>query len=223
LSVKDDPGDAVSVAAEAEGAGISSHSSAPTSIRRTKNGHSVTSRSIDSRASALDIGTGDDLTTAETTSGTGSARRLRAGVELDEEAEEGVEKSIHTLSATPSSRPRRHRRRISSWESLRSASLVRPVRGVEGVVWRLKGFGLVGVAVSDRCRMRSHKAARRELVGVSGAVDAPDPRWCMGVEGTADLAGEDEEGGVSKNELVGVRREVGVENLSRRLPRDEGV
>ena len=72
-------------------------------------------------------------------------------MEVEEPA--GLEKSIHTLSATPLKRPSKHRRRISSCESLSNASLDMPGLGVR---FLLKGLALVGVAVvNERCRIRS--------------------------------------------------------------------
>lgn len=94
--------------------GISSQSSPPISSLRRKKGQSLTSRSSDSYASAVDKGTGEDLMILSTTVGVGNVRRLREeGVAVT--APDGLEKSIHTLSATPSSLPRRHRRRIASF------------------------------------------------------------------------------------------------------------
>ena len=66
---------------------------------------------------------------------------------------------IQTLSATPPSRPRRHRRRISSCPSLFSCSLLMDAPA-------LLPMPFVGDALSDRCRTRSYRACRRELVGV---------------------------------------------------------
>lgn len=93
------------------GAGISSHSSFPMFIFRRKKGHSVVSIVIDSLASLAEIGTGEDLTIAVATSEVRNAFRFRDGVDMDPV---GLENNIHTLSATPSSRPRRQRRLISS-------------------------------------------------------------------------------------------------------------
>lgn len=151
------------------GAGISSHSSPAMSILRRKKGHSDNNNSRDSCASADEIGTGEDLSTAAATSSIGKARRLRE-LGVDNVEEVGFENSIHTLSATPLRRPRRHRRRISSWLSFKSWSFV--------ILLDLPfGVALVGVEVtSDLCRIRSYSAALRELVGVSGAVTAPGPR-----------------------------------------------
>ena len=64
------------------GAGISSHSPPEILSFLRKNGHSLISMSIDSLASAVDIGTGDDFTIAVTTSAVGNARRFLAGVDV---------------------------------------------------------------------------------------------------------------------------------------------
>ena len=97
----------------------------------------------------------------------------------------------------PDNLPRSSRRRISSWPSLKSSSLDKgtPI-----------GLAFVGVFWSDRCRTRSYKAWRRELVGVCGTVLASGPRWCTGVEGT-DLS---ESVGVSRPDNEGVRALAGV-------------
>ena len=63
--------------------------------------------------------------------------------------------------------------------------------------------------------MRSYSAARREVLGVSGAVIASGPRWCTGVEGI-----EEELGGVSEKE---VRILEGVRNPSESRIRVDGV
>lgn len=105
--------------------------------------------------------------------------------------------NIQTLSAIPDNLPSSSRRRSSSWPSLNSSSLDKgaPV-----------GFAFVGVFWSERCRTRSYKAWRRELVGVCGTVLASGPRWCTGVEGT-DLS---EAVGVSHPDSEGVRALMGV-------------
>ncbi len=132
-----------STAAAVEGAGISSHSALAISSLRRKNGQSDASKSRDSRASADEIGTGEDFNTAAATSSTGKARRLRVLGRADVEPE-GFENNIQTLSATPLKRPSKHRRRISSWLSFINCSLVIPA------VLPL-GVPLVGVAgVMDR-------------------------------------------------------------------------
>jgi hypothetical protein len=74
------------------GAGISSHSSPEKLSCFKKNGHSLTSIARDSLASAVEIGTGDDLIIAVMTSEVGSARRFRLGV--DEPLATGFEKSL---------------------------------------------------------------------------------------------------------------------------------
>ena len=119
---------------------------------------------------------------------------------------------IHTLSATPESRPRRQRRRISSWLSLSSWSL-----DMDAPV----GLAFVGVFCRERCRMRSYRAWRRELVGVWGTVCASGPRWWTGVDGID----ESEAVGVSLPAREGVRALVGVRGsrASVRECRDEGV
>lgn len=92
--------------------GISSHSLPAISRGRRKNGQSVVSSLSDSFASRVDIGTGDDLMIAATTSEVGRALRFRiVGVEV---GPTGAEKSIQALSATPPRRPSKQRRRISS-------------------------------------------------------------------------------------------------------------
>lgn len=63
--------------------GISNHSSPPTLICLRKNGQREASSSMDSKASADEIGTGDDFMIACTTSFVGSVRRLR-GVAVKE-------------------------------------------------------------------------------------------------------------------------------------------
>lgn len=69
--------------------GISSHSSPLISSGLRKNGHSVVSSFRDSEASEVDIGTGEDFTTAAMTSLAGSALRLRtAGVAVDPTGDE---------------------------------------------------------------------------------------------------------------------------------------
>ena len=65
-------------------AGISSHSSPEISILFKKNGHSSESIVTDSFASAVEMGTGDDLMTAAITSLAGRQRRFRPeGVDVD--------------------------------------------------------------------------------------------------------------------------------------------
>jgi len=93
-------------------AGISSHSCPSISKGLRKDGHRLVRIERDSRASAPDIGTGDDFKTAAATSEAGRVRRLRT--ESPMLVVDGPEKSIQTLSATPSNRPNRTRRRISS-------------------------------------------------------------------------------------------------------------
>lgn len=69
---------------DVEEAGISSHSSPAMSNGRTKKEQRVVRRSKESRASANEMGTGDDLTTAVATSAVGKARRFRlVGFEVD--------------------------------------------------------------------------------------------------------------------------------------------
>lgn len=90
LGLAEDPAfNAASESAPGVVAGISSHSSPPTSIGRRKNGQSFARSSSDSCASALEIGTGEDLRTATAISDTGIARRLRTVVEPP-----GLEKSL---------------------------------------------------------------------------------------------------------------------------------
>lgn len=57
----------------------------------------------------------------------------------------------------------------------------------------------VGDVVTDFWRIRSYSACLRDVLGVSGAVIAPAPLWCTGVDGTDEL-------GV-RRELRGVRGE----------------
>ena len=66
--------------------------------------------------------------------------------------------------------------------------------------------GVAGAADSDFLRIRSYNAARLEVDGVSGAVSASSPRWCVGVSGRAEL----EDDGVTKP-LAGAR--LGVANV----------
>lgn len=84
------------VAVEVPDAGISSHSS-PAILRRfKKNGQSLVSITSDSLASAVEIGTGEDLIIAVVTSGVGNARRLRdVGVEDNPVA--GIENNLYNL------------------------------------------------------------------------------------------------------------------------------
>ena len=113
-----------------EGAGISSHSAPDISSFLRKNGHNLMSIVMDSFASAVEIGTGEDLTTAVMTSFKGRALRLREGVEEPPPA--GLEKSlefravgnldhlrscsthIQILSAMPARRPNKHLRLMAS-------------------------------------------------------------------------------------------------------------
>ena len=75
-----------------EGAGISNHSSPEMSSFFKKNGHSLINIEMDSLASDVEIGTGEDLTTALMTSWAGRARLFLAGVELPTG---GTEKSLN--------------------------------------------------------------------------------------------------------------------------------
>lgn len=61
--------------------GISTHSPPDTSSLLRKKGHSLMSMMIDSFASAIEMGTGDDFITALMTSLKGRAFRFREGVE----------------------------------------------------------------------------------------------------------------------------------------------
>jgi hypothetical protein len=75
-------------------AGISSHSSPAITRERKKKGQRVVSKRKDSCASAVEIGTGEDLITAVSTSEEGNARRLRPpGVEFPA-TPAGLEKSL---------------------------------------------------------------------------------------------------------------------------------
>lgn len=74
------------------GAGISSQSSLEKVSCFKKNGHNLMSIARDSFASAVEIGTGEDLIMAVTTSEVGNARRFRVGV--DEPLVGGFEKSL---------------------------------------------------------------------------------------------------------------------------------
>jgi hypothetical protein len=78
-------------------AGISSHSTPPMLSSLTKKGHSLARMPKDSFASAVEMGTGDDLMMAVATSEVGKARRLRA-VGVAEEPAVGVEKSLPCLN-----------------------------------------------------------------------------------------------------------------------------
>lgn len=80
---------------DAFGAGISSHSAPAMVSSLTKNGHSLARMLKDSLASAVEIGTGDDLMIAVATSEDGRARRLRL-VGVAEEPAAGVEKSLQS-------------------------------------------------------------------------------------------------------------------------------
>jgi len=93
--------------------GISIHSSPDILSFFTKNGQSLINIDMDSFASAVEMGTGDDLTIAAITSVIGKARRFLLGV--SDVPAVGLEKSIQMLSATPPRRPSKHRRLISSW------------------------------------------------------------------------------------------------------------
>ena len=87
------------------------------------------------------------------------------------------------FSATPLSLPSKHLRRISSWPSFSIWSLV----AVRPEVVILTLLGVWGTWLSERLRMRSYNAARRELVGVAGT----DSDWLTGVDGrsTSDADG----------------------------------
>lgn len=74
--------------------GISSQSSPPTFICFKKKGHKEISSSIDSNASAAEMGTGDDFRIAWTTSSVGRVRRLR-GVAESEVVFVGEEKYLN--------------------------------------------------------------------------------------------------------------------------------
>ena len=74
-------------------AGISNHSSPAMLSSFTKKGQSFVSMESDSLASADEMGTGEDLITAVTTSGVGNARRFRVVGVVDEPAT-GAEKSL---------------------------------------------------------------------------------------------------------------------------------
>lgn len=74
-------------------AGISSHSAPAMLSSLMKNGQSLASILKDSLASAVEMGTGDDLMIAVATSEVGKARRLRL-VGVAEEPVAGVEKSL---------------------------------------------------------------------------------------------------------------------------------
>jgi hypothetical protein len=171
-----------------------------------KNGHNCMSMLSDSFASALEIGTGEDLMTTDRTSATGIDLRLRVGVVVVLDAAPELEKSlnemkrsevglgrnmkrtyIHMLSAIPGSLSRRQRRLISSWESLSIWSRLMGVR------LRSSCPGLVGDLERERARIRSYNACLREVVGVWGTVSASEPCWWAGVEKT-DEGGEEELG-----------------------------
>jgi len=78
------------------GAGISSHSEPDKSSFLRKKGHNLMSMAIESFASDVESGTGEDLTTAVMTSGRGKARRFREGVEEPDAV--GFEKSLEMIS-----------------------------------------------------------------------------------------------------------------------------
>lgn len=139
--------------------GISSHSAPATVSFLRKKGQRSVRIARDSLASAVEIGTGEDLMMASATSVAGNARLfLPDGV--PEAPVTGLENSIQTLSATPPSRPRRQRRRISSWFIFNIWSRVRVPR-----VTSLPN-DLVGDAVRERWRTRSYKACLRDVEGV---------------------------------------------------------
>jgi hypothetical protein len=75
-----------------EGAGISKNSSPEKLSFLKKNGHRLTSMFMDSLASAVEMGTGDDLITAVMTSLVGRARRFLEGVDDPDAA--GMENSL---------------------------------------------------------------------------------------------------------------------------------
>jgi hypothetical protein len=80
-------------------AGISSHSPFDTSSFLRKKGHSVMSMVIDSFASAVEMATGEDFTTAVMTSAKGRALRFREGVE--DPPVVGLEKSLRNRVFRP--------------------------------------------------------------------------------------------------------------------------
>ena len=71
-------GPSISAEGAVIGVGISNHSSPSIFISLRKNGHRLVRRPRDSCASANEIGTGDDLTTASATSDFGRVRRFLA-------------------------------------------------------------------------------------------------------------------------------------------------
>lgn len=155
--------------------GISNQSSPAIRSCVRKKGQSSLSITRLSCASAMDMGTGDDLTMEGTTSAMGRAFRfldLELGVPGTEEA--GAVKSIQTLSAIPGSRPKRHRRRVSSRSSFAICSRVITVPSA----WTLF---FLGDRLRDLSRTRSYRAWRRAVVGVSGRT-SPDLR--EGVKGS---------------------------------------
>ena len=80
-----------------DAAGMSSHSSPPMLSCLRKKGHSWINIPMDSLASAVDIGTGEDFTIAWATSDVGSARRLRViGEPIDPVT--GVENNLKKIA-----------------------------------------------------------------------------------------------------------------------------
>jgi hypothetical protein len=77
--------------------GISSHSLLEMATAFKKNGHNCMSMLSDSFASALEIGTGEDLITTARTSATGIALRFRVGVEVVLDAAPELEKSLNKM------------------------------------------------------------------------------------------------------------------------------
>jgi hypothetical protein len=110
-----DPGLAVVGLAVVE-AGISNHSSPPITLVLRKKGHSSQSITRLSIASASEMGTVEDLTTAVTTSLRSSALLFLAEVVANDPVPlvPAEEKSIHTASAIVPNLPRVHRLRSSS-------------------------------------------------------------------------------------------------------------
>ena len=78
-------------------AGISSHSLLEMTTVFKKNGHNCMSMLNDSFASALEIGTGEDLMTTARTSATGIALRFRVGVVVVLDAAPELEKSLNLM------------------------------------------------------------------------------------------------------------------------------
>lgn len=145
---------------------IWTHSALSITMDLRKSGQRLVRRRRDSIASAVEMGVRELLTTTLTTSSMGIVRLLRVGgVGFVDGLWGGAENSIQTASATPPSRPSKHRLLISFGPISRVLSSPSALR----IVISTEPFAdLLGV-VRDLSRTRSKRAARREdEEGVTG-------------------------------------------------------